>query len=181
MLQESDRNRSSVEPLRRGAAAGEVVSARFSVVGPYGATSPPRLRGSPAQRAGIRYERKVQDYLSKLFDKSYMRSPWFQYVDRAGSRHWCQPDGIIQIASTFVIVEVKVRAVLDAWWKARRTYAPVIEHVYRPKLLGHLLICKYFDPTIPFPEKLIAVTDPREWAARSDFPSMGWMQWIPLR
>jgi hypothetical protein len=119
--------------------------------GPFGRT-PSRLKGSAAQRAGIRYERKALTFLAKEFGDDFTPSQWFQYIVN-GKPRWCQVDGIVRRNNLTVIVEVKVRFTSDAWWQLRKLYEPVVRAALRPSRLALAIVCKSFDPAVPFPEE----------------------------
>lgn len=117
--------------------------------GPFGRTS--RITGTPAQKAGKRYERKVLKGLSTEFGENLHPSPWFKFSDESG-QHYCQPDAVFFGPEGLVVFEVKIRIVEKAWWQLRRLYEPVVSRAYRmPTSL--CLICKHVDPAVPFPER----------------------------
>lgn len=129
-------------------------SAKVLAVGPFG-RSPTPLRGSGAQKAGLRYERKVLDLLGQCF-AGFERSPWFEFVDQAGYRRFCQPDGLWRSpdGTKAVIFEVKIRHTSDAYYQLEQLYSPVVQAVYSPKEIAKVILCRSFDPSIPFPEAL---------------------------
>lgn len=139
-----------------------VLAAWPSDAGPFGRT--PRISGSPAQRAGLRYERKAQKYLASLFGASYQPSPWFKFDTMLQGLRWCQPDGIVydDKRSACLLIEIKTRSCIEAWWQLHRLYEPVVRMAMRPATIATLMVCKYFDPATPFPDKPRIVADPRE-------------------
>lgn len=136
-------------PWFRGAEG--VRSAWATSGGPFGRT-PARLRGSAAQRAGIRYERKAIKFLTKEFGKDFTPSQWFQFTDMYGKVHFCQVDGLIRINNFLILCEIKVTFTSDAWFQLRKLYEPVIRKALNPPRLASLIVCKSFDPAVPFPE-----------------------------
>jgi len=118
--------------------------------GPFGRT-PARLRGSVAQRQGKRYERKVLEYLSEVLGDRFRASQWFKFEDNSGDFRWCQLDGILHTTFGTVIFEVKYTFTSDAWWQIRHLYEPIVKKIYgRP--IAAAIVCKNFDPAVPFPE-----------------------------
>jgi hypothetical protein len=154
-----------------------VRSAWPSSEGPFGRT-PARLKGTGAQRAGIRYERKARAFLAKEFGKDFTPSQWFQYETDSGV-NWCQPDGLLQINNLLVIIEVKVNFSSDAWWQLRKLYEPVVKAALNPTRLALAVVCKSFDPAVPFPESpyrlpsISALCNSPEW----DCTRIGVVQW----
>lgn len=139
-------------PPRGFRSAEGVRRAWLSGGGPFGRT--PSLRGkSAAQKAGIRYERKVNKELSLELGAGFDSSVWFRYNDASGER-WCQVDGLwwANDGETAVIFEVKSRFTSDGWYQLRLLYEPVVRAALQPKRIQHVLICKSFDPAMPFPE-----------------------------
>lgn len=136
-------------PWFRGAEG--VRSAWLSSEGPYGRT-PTRLRGSAAQRAGIRYERKVIKFLSKEFGDNFTPSQWFRYANFINAPRFCQVDGLIRLNNLLIVCEIKVNFSSDAWWQLRHLYEPVVKLALAPERLALMVVCKSFDPAVPFPE-----------------------------
>jgi hypothetical protein len=120
--------------------------------GPFGRT-PTRLKGTSAQRAGIRYERNVIKFLTSEFAKDFTASQWFAWHDDHERLRYCQVDGLLRLNNLLVIVEIKVNFSSDAWWQLRKLYEPIIKKVYSPSRLASLVVCKSFDPAVPFPEE----------------------------
>jgi|SRR5262245_9376727 len=121
--------------------------------GPFGRT-PARLKGTGAQRNGKRYERKALAYLRRALGEGFISSPWFRYEDGQSTLHWCQPDGILRIPPLTIAFEVKYSFTSAAWWQLRRLYEPILRVAYRGPV-GVVVVCKSFDPAVPFPEEYI--------------------------
>lgn len=108
---------------------------------------------------GIRYERKVQDYLEETFAGLYVPSPWFLFKEVGVDKpRWCQPDGLVILPYTgqITIVECKLQHTADAWWQLKFLYLPVIANAF-PHDLWQYGICevvKWYDPATTFPEKV---------------------------
>lgn len=137
--------------------AGRVLSAAFCL--------PPAIRKkryTGRRLAGIRYERKVHEYLELLYGDKYVASPWLRFYTEAGWR-WCQPDGLVVDAARgrITIVEVKYQHTSDAWWQVRHLYQPVLEKMFPPSLweLDACEVVKWYDPATLFPEKVVLAQD----------------------
>lgn len=139
--------------------AGLVLSASFA--------RPPHLRKkryTGRRLEGIRYERKVQDYLSTFYGDRYLASPWLRFYPRAQGDEparwrWCQPDGLlIDLAKgRITIVEVKYQHTSDAWWQVKHLYLPVLKKMF-PESWWEFDFCevvKWYDPSTLFPEKTV--------------------------
>lgn len=146
--------------------------------GPFGRT-PARLSGTHAQRAGKRYERKAIAYLQERLGTAFLPSPWYKFKDSKGALRWCQPDGVLLTPELALIFEIKIGFTSAAWWQLRKLYEPVIRAAYQPPRIGVLVMCKSFDPAVPFPEVyrvLPAIPSPPSgW----DCTVTGVVQWRP--
>lgn len=136
--------------------AGRVLSANFAL--------PPAIRKkryTGRRLEGVRYERKVQDYLSSFYGDRYIPSPWLRFFP-AGEKaqwRWCQPDGILidLPRGRITIVEVKYQHTADAWWQVRHLYLPVLQVMF-PASHWEFDFCevvKWYDPATLFPEKVV--------------------------
>lgn len=168
----------ALRPPRSFVSSEGVRSAMVCESGPF--ASPPKGR-TPAQRAGIAYERKVHEYLSETFCDSYRPSQWFLYTDACGARRFCQPDGLLLLGNVVVIFEVKARFTADAWWQLRRLYSSVVVAALKPTVLGCCLVTRSYDPAQPFPEahEYIPRGDIEGWVIRRQFAQVGVLQWKP--
>lgn len=127
---------------------------------PHSGTS--RFRSSAAQKAGSSYEKRVREWAYQhATSDSIEVSPWFCFVDDSHKRHYCQPDLLLVSPNRVVVVEVKLRWSLDAWWQLRHLYLPVLEVALRKPIESFvpLCICKSFDPAFPSPEPIALRTD----------------------
>lgn len=94
---------------------------------------PARL--TPAQRAGIRYEEKFQEYAASLWSPMFVPGQWFAFED-ANGRGFCQTDGILRLKECVIVFEVKLSHRSEAYRQLAHLYRPVVEHVYeRPARL----------------------------------------------
>ena len=133
--------------------AGRVLSADFS-------SSPVlrRRRYTGRRLEGVRYERKVQEYLQDMYGDRYIPSPWLRFFAE-GAWRWCQPDGILLAPERgrLCIVEVKYQFTSDAWWQVRHLYQPLLEAMF-PRELWTMEACqvvKWYDPATVFPEPTV--------------------------
>ena len=146
-------------PPRNFTPAGIVRRVEFSLVPPpFIAYAKP----SGAQAAGLRYERKVQEKFSNLYEGEYVRSPWFHFLSKGWK--WCQPDGLfIDILSgKIIIVEIKLRHTSNAWWQTRRLYEPVIQGIFPTSSWTYsiLEVVHWYDPDTAFPEHFTFASTP---------------------
>lgn len=140
---------------------------RFNPVGPidlvrFSSTPPPfvkakKKRGRRAE--GLRYEARVHEYLLDLYEGHYIPSPWFRFREVGKNRErWCQPDGLIisPLEGKITIVECKLQHTTDAWWQLKWLYLPIVMSAFPPRLWKYSVceVCKWYDPAIPFPEKV---------------------------
>ena len=138
--------------------AGRVLSANFA--------KPPALRRkryTGRRLEGVRYEKKVQEYLEGLYGDRYIPSPWLRFF--AGNKwRWCQPDGILLdfLHGVITVVEVKYQHTSDAWWQVRQLYIPVLRELF-PEKLWRFEACevvKWYDPATVFPENTVLALEP---------------------
>lgn len=160
----------------RGFRPAEGVRAAWpSEGGPF--TRTPTLRGrTPAQKNGIRYERKVLKELSDRFGTSFRPAQWMRFEDETGER-WCQPDGILLRPEGATIFEVKYTFISDAYYQLRQLYSPVVQRAFLPKKINLIVVCRNFDPATPFPEKPFLLRLPSEVESFSG-ESMGVLSWM---
>jgi hypothetical protein len=86
---------------------------------------PPSRGITPAQKLGLRYERKVFKQLTLQFGAANVEhNPWYNYEDETGF-HACCPDIIIWDRIP-VILEVKYTLCPEAKEKLQKLYAPVV-------------------------------------------------------
>lgn len=135
-----------------------------------------------AQKAGLRYETKAQEYLSRVLGGRYNPSPYLHFQDDTGFRT-AIPDGILHHTGSrdvdryVVVVEIKSQHCPEAWWQLTKLYAPVLRtHLNLPVFC--LEVCRSYDPAMPFPAKISLVDDLLEF---SDYPTrdLGVFVWKP--
>lgn len=136
-------------PPRRFRSAEGVLRAWPSGAGPFSST--PSLRGkSAAQKAGIRYERKIISELISEYPDGLRPGQWFRFEDASGLR-WCQVDALRVEPQRAIVFEVKSRFSSDAWWQLRKLYEPVVRLAFKVPVVP-VVICRNFDPWAQFPE-----------------------------
>lgn len=108
-----------------------------------------------AKWQGIKYERKAQEHLQKLYGERYVASPWIRYFDLVEEKlKWCQPDGIYfdVYRGLIVIVEIKLRHTPIAWWQLEKKYRPLVSHLFGPDFkVAVVEFVKWYDGTEPYP------------------------------
>lgn len=109
-----------------------------------------RQRGTTAAREnGLRYESKVQEFLSQL--EGYI-TPRITFEDDSGFR-LCIPDGLLLTPSQTIVFEIKVQHMPEAWWQLRKLYQPLLERFYH-NVVSVVEVVRSYDPTTPFPEQI---------------------------
>lgn len=114
-----------------------------------------RYTGKRAE--GVRYEKRVQEFLADCYGGRYAPSPWFRFFANSKWR-WCQPDGLLFDPKRGIIniVEVKHSHTSDAWWQTKHLYGPVVQWLFPQRLwrIQFVEICRWYDPQTPFPEPI---------------------------
>ena len=124
-----------------------------------------------AQKEGLRYEKKVQEYLQKLLidakDTNYelKLSPWIMFrqgTDPSRRIRFCQPDAVLisKDYSRISIIEIKYQHTNEAWKQLRLLYEPVLKFIYPSSSIACLEICRWFDPHAFFNEHYYYSDDP---------------------
>lgn len=106
-----------------------------------------------AQKAGLRYEAKAQDYLSKVLGGLYHVAPYLHFTDLSGSRT-VVPDGLYLNDGEAIVFEIKISHMPDAWWQLRRLYQPVVERLSYVHSVSVIEVVRSFDPSQAFPEEV---------------------------
>lgn len=132
-----------------------------------------------AQKFGIRYEKRVHEFLHAALPGLYDASPWFKYRNGKGELRYCSPDGIFRLGNVAIIFEVKSRFTSDAWYQLRRVYEPVVRAAYGPTRLGLCVIAKSYDPSTIFPEPYDLLDALEPWIIHRQFDTIGVFPWKP--
>ena len=134
--------------------AGRVLAAEFCL-----STHVRRKRYTGRRLEGVRYERKVHEYLAMILPGRYAPSPWVKFFSAGSCWRWCQPDGLVidPRKGRITIVEVKYQHTPDAWWQVKHLYLPVLQLIFPPQLWEYDLceIVKWYDPSVIFPEPVV--------------------------
>ena len=138
--------------------APRVSSARLLVGEPPFGYSAGRTQ---AQKAGLRYEKKVLAYLRSGFPTTLL-SPWIEYGNNAPYSCLCQPDAIHfhPKAEIATIIEVKYSHTKEAYSQLALKYFPVLRHLISSRWRINLLeFTRSVDPSIRFPVPLVFVDE----------------------
>lgn len=128
----------------RGAAQEGVCSAW------WGGTAPANRGVTSSQKAGLRYERRVLDVLSAIYEKAFTPSPMIVY-EQHGERRRAIPDGVLRIDESVVIVEVKLAHTAGAWTQLMDLYVPLISMIEPRAHLRPVEVCRSYDPAVVLP------------------------------
>lgn len=116
----------------------------------------PHNRGRTyAQKLGLRYEQKVHDVLSAIYQSRYRASQSILFEDRTGLRR-AIPDGLLELPDRLVIVEIKYSHCELAWWQLNRLYAPLVLRLI-PRPIYVCEIVHSFDPDVKWPGPQVLV------------------------
>jgi hypothetical protein len=150
--------------------AGEVSSAVFLKDPPPFTTI--KSYQTKAQKDGLRYERRTQDYLEKLLHHGDGGSefvlncnPWILYFRRTdrSAACFCQPDALLIGEEKIIIVEIKLSHTDDSYKQMRLLYEPVLKKIFKEdKEFALLEICKWYDPHTQFTETFYYCEKPLE-------------------
>lgn len=131
-----------------------------------------------AQKSGLRYEAKVQDYLIEKLGPSYLPAPYLHFVDDNGYRTLV-PDGLfLTYNGRVVIFEIKSQHMSEAWYQLRKLYEPVVKQLDFVKQTSCIEVVKSFDPAMPFPEDVRLCPD-LESALASPLELFKVLKWRP--
>lgn len=117
----------------------------------------PKGRNTPAQSAGLAYERKVISALADAFVTTGLgfdlsHNPWFEY-ELATGKNWCIPDAMLSLQggeyeNIIFVIEIKLTYTPEAIEKLNRTYCPVVEKAFGYRTVP-VVICKNLVPGAP--------------------------------
>lgn len=150
---------SLVPPPRFRPLRGQVTEARCLLSIGYDAAA----GTTDAQRAGLRYEAKVQQFLKSRFP-AYEAAPWLHFLDDKLART-AQPDGVLKLNNFVVIFEIKHQHCPEAWWQLERLYRPVIEVIWPNTPVMCIEVCRSYDPSMPFPCPVTLIEKIDEWCS----------------
>lgn len=117
--------------------------------------------GSRSQRAGRRFESRVQSLLVGAWAQlEYVPGPWISFTtNETPNTRRCQPDGLLVNRDKGVVlcVEVKHAHTPDAWFQVRRLYQPVLAKLFDGFRFTCVEIVKTLDLSRGFPEVTLVV------------------------
>ncbi len=135
----------------------EVVSAKIQGLAPqFVKNRKGKVKGLKAK--GIRYEKRLQLYLSDEYGDNYLPSPWVQY-QLSGVRYpkWCQPDGLLfnLREGLITVVEAKLKHVPEAWRQMDQLYVPVLRSIFDSEVwnFATIEVCNFFDCATSCPKR----------------------------
>jgi len=122
-------------------------------------------RSSLAQRAGLRYEKKVKAFLERTKPAAIL-GPWFRYwidsspedasgLPRGRLARFCQPDAILFEKEVLTIIEIKIRWCELAYWQLKHLYLPVCISFYGPKVTRLICVTRNVDPFVQVPQPVL--------------------------
>jgi hypothetical protein len=126
----------------------------------------PLTRPRGAKKAGILYERKVQDVLMAIYAAAYEPSPVIQYTLR-GVRKAAIPDGILRIGDTLWIIEVKLAHTVRVWEQLMDRYVPLVRALEPQRRIRAVEVCRSYDPAVILPGPHALTTSLHRSAPRS--------------
>jgi hypothetical protein len=124
--------------------------------GSSSATGAAESREPASRRAGKAFESRIQRRIAEILGQSYLPGPWFSFNCGSNQVRLCQPDGILELPRSVLIVEIKHQHTVSAWFQLRQLYQPVVECALR-KPATVVEIFKTGDVLLPFPEPLLQV------------------------
>lgn len=109
-----------------------------------------------AKRRGLKYQKKVERALERLFEDRILFRPWINYVTRSGAFRRCQPDAVLYSPKVewINIIEIKYSTMVEAWDQLNGLYKPVLSKLYSGPIYL-TLITRMFDPHVQFPVEVI--------------------------
>jgi hypothetical protein len=116
----------------------------------FGGTAPRNRGHTQAQKMGLRYEQRVHDVLTAIYEERFLASPSILFEERYQCRRAIL-DGVLLFDDEVVVIEVKYTHTELAWWQLKRLYAPLLARLYLGRSLRCVEICRSYDPGTSFP------------------------------
>ena len=161
-----------VRPEVAGRNAGGLISAKILCAEYNYMSKFPRPR-TGAKAAGLRFEKQVVKSLEQKYSGFISGIP-FQYKTEYADKVICIPDGFLLYGKEIIVIEIKLRHTIDAWFQLRKLYSPVLQKVFsRPVRM--MEICKVYEPGVVFPERILILKDVREFLTSKE--EMGVLLW----
>lgn len=137
---------------------------------------PPGIGTTTAQRNGVRYEHKVQRWLTRQLGPSYLLSPRIEVFTFQSVLRTLVPDGLYLSEDMALVVEIKHQHVPESWWQLRGLYGPAVKRLPLVCHVNLLTIVKSFDPAVSYPEPVERVWDVADFAVKP-CPRVGVLEW----
>lgn len=129
-----------------------------------------------SQKAGLVYEDRIRSRLRENHSTVYLDQPTLHFRDGGGWRT-CIPDGLDVFDDKVIIVEIKSQHMPEAWWQLRRLYEPVVRKLFLNTPVAVLEICRVYDPSMPFPEKVTLVDNYEKFTREAGDGELGVYRW----
>lgn len=110
---------------------------------------------------GWLYEKDVSwKLLNEYGFTSYIPSQWFHFQQNGHRPEFCQTDGLLFTPKQqkVLIVEVKYKHTIDAYWQLEDKYVPVIRRLLPGWEISTVEIVKWYD-SIPYPTDVVLKKD----------------------
>lgn len=112
---------------------GELIHAKQIPRPPF--TKNNKLKGLPA--AGLRFQTKVDKYLSARMGDEFYPSPWYRFTDSNGTG-MCSPDFLIipeELDLPIVVGECKLTVTPNARKELENLYLPIVRFLYPGRIV----------------------------------------------
>lgn len=107
--------------------------------------APPWLHQGKAkgvQQKGLLFERRVGTLFTGLFPERVECGPWFKYGKYRRKQAWCQPDILVWLSpSDLMVLECKLTATKSAKKQLLSLYKPVLQTVYPNTTIRCVQVC----------------------------------------
>lgn len=110
-----------------------------------------KSRSSPAQKAGLRYEKRALVHLALELDERLTSHPAFKFNQGKRLDEFAIPDAIYFGEEVLTIFEIKIRHTADAWYQLKRLYLPVVQRAYPEKIINLCEVYRSFDSSVVLP------------------------------
>lgn len=92
----------------------------------------------------------------------YIPGQWFKYQEHGKRLQFCQTDGLLFFyrQKRVLIIEVKYKHTVDAYWQLEKKYVPVVSWLFRGWEISTCEIVKWYDCATAFPVPVSLKADP---------------------
>ena len=132
---------------------------------------------SAAQKAGLRFERKVHAALSENYQHRYRQSLVLRYTDADDNSGGAILDGLLQDLNGLTIIEIKAQHSPESWWQLRKKYEPIVRFIFPQQRVVLLEICRSLDAAMPYPEAYEYVEHLDNFLKKAPDGTLGVFQW----